>query len=256
MNLLTRITCSIVAIALPVFGQSYQPQGGYTPQPTYQPPTQSSYQAPQSSYQQYPSDPYSGKPQPTQTSSYQGNYTGSVGYESLLSYGYLDARYNFNSFKNLSSIDGGSGFGATLSVPIFKPFYMRLGVNWLHGSNSSGSKDFSMTSFSGGLGARIPITSRFHLFGEIGARYDSVSGKLWTISTDDFAVYLRPGIRVAATQKLELDAALTLNSTDNLNAAVISLEGYYNMISFLDLGAGVDISDDVNSYHIGLRMRW
>ena len=238
----------LFASALTAFGQNYQPQGGNTPQP--------SYQAPQSNYQQYPSDPYSGKPQPTQ-SSYQSTSTGgSAGATPILSYNFLDAKYNFNTFSNITNLSNGSGVGANLNVALFKPLFLHFGVNWLNTTDASGSNSFSMGSFSGGAGAFLPISDRFHVFGEIGMRYDSVSGVTSTISKNDFAVYLRPGVRFAATDKLELEGEMTFNSTDNLNNRIYTIQAYYAALSVLDIGLGMDFSSDVNSYHAGLRLRW
>ena len=269
MKLVSCITCLLLVVAFQAMGQSYQPQGGYVPQPTYQAPTQPAYhpapqpmqqQAPQSNYAQYPSDPYSGRPQPTQSYSSQNAPVGGGAPMKLLSYGYLEGRYNFNTFKNIDKLENGSGYGANLSVALMKPLFLHFGLNWLRGTSTTSSKDFTMSSFSVGGGAYLPLADRFHLFGEIGFRYDSFSGPLTTISKDDFAIYLRPGIRVAATDNLELEADLTFNSTDNLNNRIYSVQGYYALMNMtelgVDVGLGMDISKDVNAYHAGLRLRW
>jgi hypothetical protein len=46
------------------------------------------------------------------------------------------------------------------------------------------------------------------------------------------------------------------NDTDNLNDFVIEVSGYYSLLSWLDVGAGVDFGSDINTYRIGGRWRW
>lgn len=205
---------------------------------------------------QYPYDPYGGAPQPTASSQqYSQPHSGSD-YKSLLSYGSFEAHYGFVSFSNALDLGNSSGFGANLNVKLLKPLFLHFGVNWLRGvSDTSSSKDVKMTSISAGGGAYIPFTDRFHLFGEVGLRYDVVEGSSY-VSKDDFSVYVRPGIRVAVTEKFELYGDIVFNSTKNLNDRVYGVGGYYNIFDILDLGLGVDISEDVNTYRGGVRLRW
>ena len=207
---------------------------------------------------QYPSDPYNSAPRPQQTmsttTSTAPSSSGSAyGFDKLLSYGALEARYNYGDFKGTGGLSNSSGIGASLHAPLFKPLYLGFGVDWLSGSTNSHSYD--LTTLSGGIGAYIPL-SRVHIFGEVGARYDVSGGLLSSINPDSFSVYFRPGIRIAATEHLELAASLFFASTDNLNNRVYEVNGYYSLLSVLDLGFGVDFSSDVNTYHAGLRLRW
>jgi hypothetical protein len=90
----------------------------------------------------------------------------------------------------------------------------------------------------------------------VGVRYDTSSGVLDAVHGDDFAVYVKPGIRFAATEKLELDAGVYFASTDNLDDRAVQVNAYYALFSVLDLNFGVDFGSDINSYHGGLRFRW
>lgn len=214
----------------------------------------------QQNYQyQYPYDPYNSTPTPQpNASSSSANYSGGGGgyaYDKLLSYSTLQALYAFNDFKGDNQLSGASGINAALNLQFFKPLYLHFGVDWLSGTDDHFG-DFNMTSVSAGAGIYLPICSRFHIFGEVGLRYDTTSGVLDAIHGDDFSVYVKPGIRFAATEKLELDASVYFASTDNLDDRAVQVNAYYALFSILDLNLGVDFGSDINSYHGGLRFRW
>jgi len=204
---------------------------------------------------QYPSDPYNPtpRPQPAYQSSYSSSSTG-YSYEKLLTYGSLEARYNYNDFKG-SDIENSSGFSVGLRAPLFKPLFLSFGLNWMDGANDN-DQSFNLTTLTGGAGAFIPLGSRFHLFGEAGLRWDISGGELNFLNPDTFAVYLRPGVRFAASERIELAASVLFSTTDNLDQNVVELNSYFAMLSVLDLGVGVDFSDEINTYHAGLRLRW
>lgn len=205
---------------------------------------------------QYPYDPYN--PAPQQQQSYQtysstGSSYGSS--NSLLGYQSLEVRYVYNDFKGDDRLEGDSGFGVDLKLELMKPLYLRFGLDRIT-SKTPEAEDLDLTTFSVAGGAFIPIGNRFHIFGEVGARYDYVSEELENISTDDFYLYVRPGVRFAVTDKLELALSLLFTNTDNLNERVIELNAYYAMLSWLDVSAGIDFGDEVNSFHLGGRWRW
>jgi hypothetical protein len=202
---------------------------------------------------QYPSDPYSTTPRPQPT--YQAPaYASGDSYEKLLSWGNLEARYNYYDYK-ISGVDNSSGFGAGLHVPLFKPLFLSFGLNWLNGDGPN-HKSFDLTSISAGGGAFLPIGSRFQIFGEVGVRFDVASGDHFSLNSDDVAVYLRPGVRFAITEKWEVAASVLFATTDNFDNRVFEINSYYALLSVFDVGAGVDFTDDVNTLHAGLRLRW
>jgi hypothetical protein len=227
---------------------------------------------------QYPYDPYSGSPQPQvqqpQSSGYQtynsssNDYgKGSYGYGSessggtisdysrLLTWGQLEAHYAYNDFRGDDRLEGDSGFGANLRVKLMKPIYLHLGLDRITSSDPH-AHSLEITSFCAGAGVYLPIGQRFQIYGEVGLRYDYTSGDLEYLNPDDLSVYVRPGVRFAATDKLELTASVLFNDTDNLNDFVIEVSGYYSLLSWLDVGAGVDFGSDINTYRIGGRWRW
>lgn len=204
---------------------------------------------------QYPTDPYSSTPKPQPN--YQQSYSSSgsdYGYDKLLSYGGLEARYNYNDFKD-TSLDNSSGVFVGLRAPLFKPLFLNFGVNWLSGSNQQ-KQSFDLTTITAGVGAYLPLASRFHIFGEVGVRYDISDGLLSSINPDSFAVYLRPGVRFAVTEKIELAGSVLFSTTDNYDKHIFELNSYFALLSVLDLGLGADFATDVNTYHAGLRLRW
>lgn len=227
---------------------------------------------------QYPYDPYSGSPQPQvqqpQSSGYQtyssssgdsgkGSYgygSGSSGgtmsdYSRLLTWGQLEAHYAYNDFRGDSRLEGDSGFGANLRVKLMKPIYLHFGLDRITSSDPH-AHSIEITSFTAGAGVYVPIGQRFQIYGEVGLRYDYTSGDLEYLNPDDLALYVRPGVRFAVTDKLELTASVLFENTDNFNDHVVEVSGYYSLLSWLDVGAGVDFGSDINTYRIGGRWRW
>ncbi len=202
---------------------------------------------------QYPTDPYSSTPKPQSNYQSPSSYSGG-GSSKLLTYGSLEARYNYYDFE-ADNLDNSSGFAVGLRAPLFKPLFLSFGLNWMQGVNQK-EQSFDLTTLTGGVGAYLPIASRFHLFGEAGLRFDISDGELSNLNPDSFAVYMRPGVRFAATEKWELAASVLFSTTDNLDNNVVELNSYFALLSVLDLGLGVDFSEDVSTYHAGVRLRW
>src|SRR4051812_3682334 len=97
---------------------------------------------------QYPSDPYSTTPHPQATYPASSSYVATDSYEKILSWGSLEARYNYYDYK-IHDIANSGGFGAALHVPLFKPLFLSFGLNWLNG-NGPHHESFNLTSISGG----------------------------------------------------------------------------------------------------------
>lgn len=226
---------------------------------------------------QYPYDPYSGSPQPQvsqpASSGYQtsgtSTYTGSgydkgggygygsspTSYSSLLTWGNLEAHYAYNDFRGDDRLEGDSGFGVNLHVKLMHPLYLHFGLDRITSSGPS-SRSLEITSFTLGAGVYVPIGQRFQIYGEVGLRYDYTSGDLEYINTDDLSLYGRPGIRFAVTERFELSASVLFFNTENLNDRIVELSAYYSLLSWLDIGGGVDFGSDINTYRIGGRWRW
>lgn len=246
MKLLLHASAVLLSTATAVLAQNYQPQYAY-------------------------SDPYSGSPQPQVQQPATGGYeaynapaydkggyssgSSSSSYSNLLTWGQLEAHYAFNTFKDDTDLESSSGVGANLRVKLMQPLYLHFGLDRITSSDPQG-RTLEITSFIAGGGVYVPLGSRFQLYGEVGIRYDFTSGDLENINTDDVGIYFRPGLRFAVTDKLELTGSVLFNNTENLNDRVIELSAYYALISWLDVGGGVDFGSDVNTYRIGGRWRW
>lgn len=204
---------------------------------------------------QYPTDPYSAAPQAYSGASQGLSSVTSSSFDKLLSYGFLEVNYRYNDFKDVAGISNTSGIGAALNVQLFKPLYLHFGVDWLEGSDKK-NRDYSLTALTAAGGVYLPVVSRFHIFGELGVRYDVASGSLDEILPNEFAVFIRPGVRFAATDRVEIDASILFSTTDNFNDRIFQLNSYFALLSVLDLGLGVDFATDANTYHGGLRLRW
>jgi hypothetical protein len=231
---------------------------------------------------QYPYDPYNTAPTPQQYQEYQssptqpnysyggggggGDYTkqsygsGAVTssnprYAELLSWGHLEGHYAYNDFRGDDELDGDSGFGVDLRVQLMKIGFLHFGLDRILAEGPN-AQDLEVTSASVGGGAFIPIGERFHIYGEVGFRYDWTGGDLEYIYGDDISLYVRPGVRFAVTENFELSASVLFSDTDNLNEYVVEVSGYYALLDWLDVGGGVDIGDDYNTYRMGGRWRW
>lgn len=177
------------------------------------------------------------------------------GYD-ILSYGFLEGFYQYTDFKN-SSLDGASGLGVALSAKLFDPFFIKGGFNWASSNGGSGERDgWDFSSFSLGVGAYVPVTARFHFVCDLGGAYYSLDADRESLSFDDGAIYVHPGVRIAATQSLELQGGLMFTSSDDYDSILFDVGAYWKMFSALDLKVGADIGDESTAWKAGLRVRW
>jgi hypothetical protein len=204
---------------------------------------------------QYPYDPYSSAPHPQPKAAATTTPVTNSDYAQLLSYGSLQVNYSFLDFKSSSIFKGSNGLSADLRLPLFRPLFLDFGADW-HSGTDANSHSFSFTGLNAAAGVYIPVASRFHLFAELGVKYDSTDGSLNSIHPDVFAVFARPGMRIALSDSFELAASVYFANTKNFDDHVIEINGYYALLSILDLGAGIDFNSDANAYHVGLRLRW
>lgn len=232
---------------------------------------------------QYPYDPYNAAPTPQQYQEYQsspsqpnysygggghgGDYSkqsygsGSTSsgsgsrYAELLSWGHLEGHYAYNDFRGDDKLDGDSGFGVNLRVQLLKIGFLHFGLDRILAEGPN-AQDLEVTSVNVGGGVFLPIGERFHLYGEVGFRYDWTGGDLDYIYKDDISVYVRPGVRFAVTENFELTGSVLFSNTDDLNQYVVEVSGYYALLDWLDVGGGVDFGDEYNTYRVGGRWRW
>ncbi len=185
-----------------------------------------------------------------------GNAVGGAARSGMLTYGQLEANYNYTTFKD-KSLDAAHGIGLGLTAQLFNPFFVHGTFNWSGGNGKALSKDgYTFNSVSIGGGGYFQITPQIHLVAEIGGLYSSLSASKDSLSFTNGAIYVHPYFRAAATEDLELNLGVMMTSASNYNARVLELGGYYKLFSSMDLGFGADLGDQENTYHLGVRFRW
>ena len=173
---------------------------------------------------------------------------------SILSYGFLEAGYQFQKPKD-SSLDGAHGIGISLSAQLFKPLFINADFGWTL-SNGKGNKEYDFTSASLGAGLYLPIVSKFHFVAEVGGIYGKLDAKKDSLSFTEGAVYARPALRFAPVEFLEFQAGVTVTSSDSFDSMVFDVGGYFRIFSQLDLGLNVDLGDGFTGFTGGIRFRW
>ena len=175
---------------------------------------------------------------------------------SMLGYGQLDIDYLRTTYadKNLKASDG---LGISLKTPVFNFLYLHFGVDFSSGTDSTFSaKNYDFSTITLGGGGHFAITDRFHLTGEIGFLYANLSATRSNLSFSNGAVYIKPGVRFAATDDIELDGNITATSADKYDSFVFDLGGYYKIFAQMDLGLNVGFGDQSTTYRAGVRFRW
>lgn len=187
-----------------------------------------------------------------------GPAVSSMPVSSMLTYGQLEGRYVYNTFKT-EGIPSSSGLALGLTAQLFNPFFLHADFNWSSTSGSGSgvsSKSYDFSTIAIGGGGYFAVTDRVHIVAEVGGLYSSLSASKDRLSFSDGAIYMNPKVRFLATEVMELDLGLLLTSADNYNSSVFQLGGYWRMFSSMDLGGGVDFGDQQSSYHLGVRFRW
>jgi hypothetical protein len=182
-----------------------------------------------------------------------GAMTGATG-SSLLTYGQLEVSYSRTTFED-KAIKATNGVQIGLMAELFKPFFIHADFSWGASSASSSTKfDFSKVTIGGG--GYIPFSPRFHLVGEVGGIYSSLSASKSSLSFSDGALYINPYLRFAAADDFELRAGVVATSADNYDSRIVTLGAYYRLFSQMDVGLNAGFGDATNTYDLGIRFRW
>jgi hypothetical protein len=242
-----RLASLFVALsATTALAQSYTPQG-YMPQ-GYGVPAAGAGISPTAS--PYYTDTGAGFSSP---STYGA--VGSTANTDLLGYGLLEGFYQYNTFKN-ENIDASHGLGVALTAELFEPFFMRGSFSWGAGNGKGFKEGYDMSTIQVGGGAYFAVANRFHIVGEVGGLYSTLSADSSQLSFSDGALYIRPGVRFAPTDSVELNAAMQLTSADDYNSRVFDVNAYYRLFTQMDVGLGAGFGDNQNGYRAGVRFRW
>lgn len=174
----------------------------------------------------------------------------------ILSYGFLEGGYQYQQPKD-SSLEGSHGVALSLSVQLFKPLFIRADFGWsLSNGGGRSSREYDFTSASLGAGLYLPIVDKFHLVAEVGGMYGKLDANLNRFSYTEGAIYARPAIRFAPVEFLELQAGLTVTSSDSFDSMIFDVAAYFRLLSQLDLGVNVDLGDEFTGFTGGIRFRW
>lgn len=174
----------------------------------------------------------------------------------ILSYGFLEGGYQFQEPKD-SSLEGSHGVALALSVQLFKPLFIKAEFGWsLSNGGGRSSREYDFTSASLGAGLYLPIVDKFHLLAEVGGMYGKLDANINRFSFTEGAIYARPAIRFAPVEFLELQAGLTVTSSDSFDSMIFDVAAYFRLLSQLDLGVNVDLGDEFTGFTGGIRFRW
>ena len=255
------------AVTLLLCAGSASAQYGYTPQGP--PPGNGMGGAPPPTYS--PSNPSFDPNMGMAPSSYGGpSYTGQPGYAAqptapqamtvangaMLTYGQLEVDYLRTTYDN-KKIKASDGVGISLMTQLFSPFFLHFGVDFSSGTDATFSaKNYDFSTITLGGGGYFAVTNRLHLVGEVGFLYADLSSSRSSLSFSNGAVYIKPGIRFAATDSLELDGSVMATSADKYDNYVFDLGGYYKVFAQMDLGLNIGFGDQSTSYRAGVRFRW
>lgn len=187
-----------------------------------------------------------------------GNLGGATG--SIINYNYLEFNYRFVQPKN-KGLDGANTIGATLSVALFDPLYLKFGAAWgsgQGGGNGGATNDnYDFATVQAGIGFHTQLVDpRLQFVGEAGLVYASIKATNSAVSFDEGAVYVRPGLRFALTDAVEILAGVTVSSASKYDSKVFDLGGYFRVMPRFDVGVGADFGDTTRGFRGNLRLRW
>jgi hypothetical protein len=210
---------------------------------------------------------YSYYPEQAQTNSWNGikNQNRGAGFGggggvSLLSYNYIEGGYRYIDPRG-GSLDGSHGLGATISLALFNPFFIKAGFNWTSGTGgntaaAAAGADYDLSTISVAGGVFMPITQKLHFIGEVGLIYANLDADRLGLSYTDAGIYVRPSLRYQAMDALELQGGVTVNSTSDYDSRVLDIGAYFSVMPQLDLNLGADFGDENRTMKAGVRVRW
>jgi hypothetical protein len=219
-------------------------------------------------------DPYATAPAPGQMSSYtpQGVSNYSSGPASAANYGAKPAGPNMVNFNNVEAyyryvapkadnLSGANTIGATLTVALFNPLYLKFGASWGSGGGGSvtgatkGNYDFA--SIQAGAGFHTPlINDKLTFVAEAGLTYASLKAQDTTVSFSDGSIYVRPALRFTPMNWLEVQAGVTVSSADKYDSKMVDLTTYFRVLPMFDIGVGGDFGNTTRAFRTSLRLRW
>ena len=210
-------------------------------------------------------DPYAnyGYPQqPVQTNAWGSTVQQSMGGSgpSMLNYQYAEAFYRFTDPKD-SEMNGSHGLGVALVMPLPTIFFLKGTFTWNSGSGERTAKaaanaDYDLSTITIGGGAYMPITQKLHFVGEVGLVYANFQADGINKSYTDGGIYVRPSLRYQVLDWMEVQAGVSVASTDDYDSKVFDVGGYFRVFPMFDLNIGADFGDVTRGFRAGGRLRW
>ncbi|MFM2167657.1 MAG: hypothetical protein RIS79_2028 [Verrucomicrobiota bacterium] len=205
-------------------------------------------------------NPYGAPPPPPRT------YGGSMGMgyaqavPGIVNYNYLEFNYRYLQPKN-KGLDGANTIGGTLSVALFEPLFLKFGAFWGSGKGAgtvdTANSDYDFAAVQAAVGFHTQlIDQRLQFSGEAGLQYANLKSTNSTASFSDGAIYVRPSLRFAPTEAIEVQAGVTVSSADNYDSKILDLSGYFRVMPKFDIGIGADFGDATRGFRGNLRYRW
>lgn len=161
-------------------------------------------------------------------------------------YNYFTLGYGTTDFDDIN-VDG-DGFKAEGSFAINNRYHV-------FGNYDAAGLDFGIdaTQFSAGLGLNHGLSDAVDLVARLSYEYAEVDAPL-VASVDDSGIGLGVGLRVSASEQLELNAGIKyVDFGDGGDDTGFSAAGLYNFSDAFALSVGGSWSDDISSYTIGGR---
>lgn len=219
-------------------------------------------------------DPYATAPAPGQMSSYtpQGVSNYSSGPASAANYGAKPAGPNMVNFDNVEAyyryvapkadnLSGANTIGATLTVALFNPLYLKFGASWGSGGGGSvtgatkGNYDFASIQAGAGFHTAL-INDKLTFVAEAGLSYASLKAQDTSVSFSDGSIYVRPALRFTPINWLEVQAGVTVSSADKYDSKMVDLTTYFRVLPMFDIGVGGDFGNTTRAFRTSLRLRW
>ena len=178
----------------------------------------------------------------------------------IVNFNYLEFNYRYVQPKN-KGLDGANTIGGTLSVALFDPLYLKFGAAW--GSGSGGgtagatNDNYDFATVQAGIGFHTQLVDpRLQFVGEAGLVYAKIKATNSALSFDEGAIYVRPALRFALSDAIELQAGVTVSSASKYDSKIFDLGGYFRVMPRFDIGVGADFGDTTRGFRGNLRLRW
>ena len=171
-------------------------------------------------------------------------------YADGFNYNSVTATYGQIDFDDLSGVDTDL-FGIEGSFAVSESFHVFAGYSVGEIEDSVSSVD--MDQWNVGLGYNTSLSDRVDLVVGLSYEYIELSAAN-QISIDDNGIGLSVGLRMAATEKLEVDAGISyVDFSDGGDNTAFGGGVLYNFTESFALGASISFDDDATGYNVGGR---